>query len=74
MATGFYFFEYFRFPKFTRDTLNYKTGVQPEEQATREAVDKFNEAFNRHDVDRLAALLIWRLLRDGGGENSLARR
>ncbi len=35
----------------------HKTGVQSEEQATREAVDKFNEAFNRHDADRLAALL-----------------
>ena len=37
--------------------MNYKTGVQSEEQATREAVDKFNEAFNRHDADRLATLL-----------------
>jgi ketosteroid isomerase-like protein len=37
--------------------MNYKTGVQSEEQATREAVDKFNEAFNRHDADRLAAFL-----------------
>jgi ketosteroid isomerase-like protein len=37
--------------------MNSKTGVQSEEQATREAVDKFNEAFNRHDADRLAALL-----------------
>lgn len=37
--------------------MNQKTGVQAEEQATREAVDKFNEAFNRHDADRLAALL-----------------
>ena len=37
--------------------MNYKTGVQSEEQATREAVDKFNEAFNRHDGDRLATLL-----------------
>ena len=35
----------------------HKTGVQSEEQATREAVDKFNEAFNRQDADRLAALL-----------------
>jgi ketosteroid isomerase-like protein len=39
------------------NTLIRKTGVQSEEQATREAVDKFNEAFNRHDADRLAALL-----------------
>ena len=39
------------------NTLIHKTGVQSEEQATREAVDKFNEAFNRHDADRLATLL-----------------
>jgi ketosteroid isomerase-like protein len=37
--------------------MRHKPDVQPEEQATREAVDKFNEAFNRHDADRLAALL-----------------
>jgi ketosteroid isomerase-like protein len=37
--------------------INYKTGMQSEEQATREAVEKFNEAFNRRDADRLAALL-----------------
>jgi ketosteroid isomerase-like protein len=37
--------------------MSYKTGVQSTEQATREAVDKFNEAFNRHDADRLAEFL-----------------
>jgi len=31
--------------------------VQAQEQATRGAVDRFNEAFNRHDADGLAALL-----------------
>lgn len=30
---------------------------QLQEQATRAAVDKFNEAFNRHDADALASLL-----------------
>ena len=28
-----------------------------EEQSTRATIDKFNEAFNRHDADALAALL-----------------
>ena len=27
------------------------------EQATRSAIDKFNDAFNRHDADSLAAFL-----------------
>jgi ketosteroid isomerase-like protein len=31
--------------------------VQLQEQATRATIHDFNEAFNRHDVDRLAALL-----------------
>lgn len=35
---------------------NEKT-VQPQEQATRAAIDSFNEAFNRHDADAVAALL-----------------
>ena len=30
---------------------------QPEEQSTRTTIDKFNEAFNRHDADALAVLL-----------------
>ena len=37
--------------------MSYKMGAQSEEQATREAVDKFNEAFNLHDADRVAAPL-----------------
>lgn len=31
--------------------------MQLQEQATRAIIDAFNEAFNRHDVDALAALL-----------------
>lgn len=31
--------------------------TQLEEQSTRTVIDKFNEAFNRHDADALAALL-----------------
>jgi len=31
--------------------------VEPPEQATRTAVERFNEAFNRHDADALATLL-----------------
>jgi ketosteroid isomerase-like protein len=31
--------------------------VQLQEQATRTTIDRFNEAFNRHDADALAALL-----------------
>lgn len=30
---------------------------QSQEQETRAAIDSFNDAFNRHDVNRLAALL-----------------
>jgi ketosteroid isomerase-like protein len=35
---------------------NEKT-VQRQEQATRAAIDRFNQAFNRHDADAVAALL-----------------
>ncbi len=35
---------------------NEKT-VQPQEQATRAAIDRFNQAFYRHDTDAAAALL-----------------
>jgi ketosteroid isomerase-like protein len=35
---------------------NEQTG-QSRDEATRAAIDKFNDAFNRHDVNRLAALL-----------------
>jgi ketosteroid isomerase-like protein len=37
--------------------MSYEHRVQLQEQATRTAVDSFNEVFNRHDVDALAALL-----------------
>ena len=37
--------------------MSYEHRVQSPEQATRTAVDRFNEVFNRHDVDALAALL-----------------
>ena len=30
---------------------------QPQERATRTTIDRFNEAFNRHDADALAACL-----------------
>ncbi|HSZ21399.1 MAG TPA: nuclear transport factor 2 family protein [Candidatus Acidoferrum sp.] len=30
---------------------------QPQDQATRATIDRFNEAFNRHDSDALSALL-----------------
>ena len=31
--------------------------AQSQEQATRAAIDNFNDAFNRHDADKLAAFL-----------------
>jgi len=34
-----------------------KSGATSQEQATRATIDRFNEAFNRHDADALAALL-----------------
>ena len=34
-----------------------KPGTISQEQATRATIDRFNEAFNRHDTDGLAALL-----------------
>jgi ketosteroid isomerase-like protein len=37
--------------------MNYELDVQLQEQATREAIDSFNEVFNRHDADALAGLL-----------------
>lgn len=37
--------------------MRYEQSVQSQEQATRTAVNSFNEAFNRHDIDGLAALL-----------------
>jgi ketosteroid isomerase-like protein len=37
--------------------MSYEQTVQLQEQATRTAIDSFNEVFNRHDADALAALL-----------------
>jgi ketosteroid isomerase-like protein len=37
--------------------MSYEHRVQLQEQATRTAVDSFNEVFNRHDIEALAALL-----------------
>ena len=34
-----------------------KSGGTSQEQATRATIDRFNEAFNRHDADVLAAML-----------------
>ena len=34
-----------------------KPGTTSQEQATRATIDRFNEAFNRHDADALARLL-----------------
>ena len=37
--------------------MRTKQNVQVQDQATRAAIDKFNEVFNRHDADGIAALL-----------------
>jgi ketosteroid isomerase-like protein len=37
--------------------IGQEQNTQSQEQATRIAIDRFNEAFNRHDPDGLAALL-----------------
>lgn len=37
--------------------MRYEQNVQLQEQATRTTIDSFNEVFNRHDADGLAALL-----------------
>jgi ketosteroid isomerase-like protein len=37
--------------------MSQKQNVQLEEQLTRTSIESFNEAFNRHDADGLAALL-----------------
>ena len=34
-----------------------KSGTTSQEQATRATIDRFNDAFNRHDADSLAGLL-----------------
>jgi len=38
-------------------TMGHERNVPSQEQATRKAIDTFNEAFNRHDSDALAQLL-----------------
>ena len=37
--------------------MSYQQDLQLLEQATREAIDSFNEVFNRHDADALADIL-----------------
>jgi len=37
--------------------MRHEQFVESPEQATRTAIEKFNEAFNRHDADALATLL-----------------
>lgn len=37
--------------------MSHDQTIELQEQATRSAIDSFNEAFNRHDADALAALL-----------------
>jgi ketosteroid isomerase-like protein len=37
--------------------MTHDQNTQSQEQATRTAIDRFNEAFNRHDADALAVLL-----------------
>lgn len=37
--------------------MKHEQVLQSQEQATRNAIDGFNEAFNRHDADALAAFL-----------------
>ena len=37
--------------------MSHEQNVESQEQVTRATIDNFNEAFNRHDVDRLEAFL-----------------
>jgi ketosteroid isomerase-like protein len=37
--------------------MTYEQSTQLQDQATRATIDSFNEAFNRHDADGVAALL-----------------
>lgn len=37
--------------------MSHAQTMPPEEQATRDAIDRFNNAFNRHDADALAETL-----------------
>lgn len=38
-------------------SVNDRQAMQAKEQATRTTIEKFNDAFNRHDADAVAALL-----------------
>ncbi len=38
-------------------SMTSEQNVQVQDQATRRTIDRFNEAFNRHDADALSALL-----------------
>lgn len=40
-----------------REASMHSENPQSQEQATRAAIDRFNDAFNRHDADALAAFL-----------------
>lgn len=40
-----------------RIVMAKSSGESAQEQTTRETIDKFNDAFNRHDVDAVSALL-----------------
>jgi ketosteroid isomerase-like protein len=37
--------------------MRNESGGQAQEEATRSTIDRFNEAFNRHDADALAGLM-----------------
>jgi len=41
----------------SRSEVPMSSTLQSQEQATRSTIDSFNDAFNRHDADRLATLL-----------------
>lgn len=38
-------------------SMTHEQNAQSEEQSTRKTIDRFNEAFNRHDADALATVL-----------------
>ena len=58
IACGMLLFGGLRSPRTAHEVpMSYEQRVQLQEQATRTAVDSFNEVFNRHDLDALAAIL-----------------
>jgi ketosteroid isomerase-like protein len=58
VACGMLLFGGLRSPRAAHEVpMSYEQRVQLQEQATRTAVDSFNEVFNRHDIEALAALL-----------------